>query len=85
MSAPKLSGSRNGQNVRLSWGTVSGATSYEVFVSVNGGPESSLGKTNGTNANDSISNGSTNTYYVVAFSSCGNKYDTESDTVTIVR
>ncbi len=85
ISAPKLSGSRNGQNVKLSWSSVSGASGYEVFVSVNGGPESSLGKTNGTSANDSISNGSTNVYHVVAYSPCGNKYDSDSNAETIVR
>ena len=46
LDKPKLSGSRNGSNVSLSWNPVPGATSYKVYRSVNDGNYTSIGNTN---------------------------------------
>jgi hypothetical protein len=79
LSAPHLNATSSGQNVHLSWNSVQGATSYEVFRSVNGGEYLSIGTTN----KDSIPNKTTHAYYVVAKNSCGIK--AKSNTKTIAR
>lgn len=83
LAGPALTASRNGSNVQLTWSEVPGADSYQVTVSVNGGPETSLGTTGNTSMNDSIPNNTSKTYRVSATNSCGRRV--ESPPVTISR
>ena len=82
--APSLSGSRSGSNVNLSWSAVAGATSYEVYKSTSASGSFSLFTTvAGTSTSDTIPNGRTYRYYVVAVNVCGT--GPQSNIVTITR
>ncbi|MBI3913839.1 MAG: hypothetical protein HY327_06600 [Chloroflexi bacterium] len=84
-STTTMSGSRNGQNVSLSWASVSGATNYKVYRSTTGpgGSFSLLDTVFGTTDNDTIPSNSTYSYYVTAIDSCGT--GAASNVVTITR
>jgi hypothetical protein len=83
--ATSLSGSRSGGTVNLSWGAVSGASSYEVFRSTSSsGSLSSWQSVSGTSTTDSIPSGRTYRYQVRATNSCG-ETGPLSNIVTITR
>ncbi|MEW6287709.1 MAG: hypothetical protein AB1509_15940 [Chloroflexota bacterium] len=83
LSAPTLSVNQNGQNVRLSWNSVTGATKYEVHRSVNNGEFNIIGSTPDTSMDDTIPKNTTHVYFVVAINSCGIRK--ESNKVEITR
>ncbi len=66
VAAPSVSGTNANASTVLSWGAVTGATSYAIYRSVTSGSGySSVGTTSGTTfTNSSLTNG-TNYYYVV--------------------
>jgi TadE-like protein len=78
-----LNGSRSTGTVNLSWSAVSGATSYTVYKSANGGAFTSWNTLSGTSTTDTIASGNTYKYYVIASGSCAQ--GVQSNTVTITR
>lgn len=76
-----LSGSRSGSNVNLNWTSAAGATSYQVWRSVDAGAFNLLKTETGTNTTDTIPNNTTHQYYIVPVgSTC-----TQSNTIVIIR
>jgi hypothetical protein len=78
-----LNGSRSSGNVSLSWSSVSGATSYTVYKSLNGGGFAAWKTLSGTSTTDTINTGTTQQYYVIATGNCATGL--KSNTVTITR
>jgi hypothetical protein len=75
LPAPTLTSSRNGNGtpVPLTWTIVTGATTYDLYRSVNGGAYTSIQNNNSRSYTDSISNGQTLKYYVTAVDSQGHE------------
>ncbi len=76
-----LSGSRTGSNVNLNWTSAAGATSYQVWRSIDAGAFNLLKTVTGTNTTDTIPSNTTHQYYIVPVGgTC-----TQSNTIVIIR